>query len=155
MKKLMMIAMMVLASTAMFAQKGATYVGIQANYGLHKDYKNFGVGAKAQYEFLENVRAEASFNYFFKKDCVSMWDINLNAHYVFRVGSVGIYPLAGICVLGAKPEHGDTETKLGFNAGAGVEFPLSETIKLNVEGKYQYVKHFDRPVISAGIAFAL
>ena len=49
MKKFLMIAIMALASTAMFAQKGATYVGANVNYGMHSDYKNFGVGVKAQY----------------------------------------------------------------------------------------------------------
>ena len=150
-----MSAIMALASTAMFAQKGATYVGANVNYGMHSDYKNFGVGVKAQYEFLQNVRAEASFNYFFKKDNISMWDLNLNAHYVFHVGGVGIYPLAGLCVVGSKVEGFDGNTDLGYNLGGGVEFPIGNNVKLNFEAKYQFVNDLDRPVISAGIAFPL
>ena len=155
MKKFLMIAIMALASTAMFAQKGATYVGANVNYGLHSDYKNFGVGVKAQYEFLQNVRAEASLNYFFKKDCVSMWDLNLNAHYIFHVGNVGIYPLAGLTVLNANVEHGDNDTELGLNLGGGVELPITSNGKQNFEAKYQTGDNWDRPVISAGIAFPL
>ena len=48
MKKFLMIAIMALASTAMFAQKGATYVGANVNYGLHSNYKNLVNGLTPQ-----------------------------------------------------------------------------------------------------------
>ena len=153
----MIFCMMFIASAA-FAQQGATWIGAQASYGLHKDYKNIGVGAKVQYEFIDNVRAEASGNYFFKKDNCSMWDVNLNLHYLIPVGSVKIYPLAGLTLLGSKVEVlgvSASDSDFGANVGAGVEFPLSDAIKLNIEGKYQIVKDWNRPVISAGVAFAL
>ena len=86
MKKFLMIACMVLFSTSMFAQQGAMYVGGNLNYGMHSDYKNFGFGVKAQYEFIQNFRAEASANYFLEKDNLKMWDINANLHYIHRRG---------------------------------------------------------------------
>ena len=85
MKKFLMMACMMLFSTAMFAQQGAMYLGGNLNYGLHSDYKNFGFGVKAQYEFIQNFRAEASANYFLEKDNLKMWDINANLHYIFRI----------------------------------------------------------------------
>lgn len=158
MKKLLMIAFMALVSTTMFAQKGSTWLGVNVNYGLHSDYKNLGAGVKAQYEFIDNVRAEASANYFFKKDYCTMWDVNLNAHYLIPVGGLTVYPLAGVTLLGSEVEVFGvkaSDSNLGLNVGAGLEFPITEGIKLNVEAKYQIVKDWDRPVISAGIAFAL
>lgn len=159
MKKYLMIVCMMLISTATFAQQGATWVGANVNYGLHKDYKNLGIGAKVQYEFIDNFRAEASGNYFFKKDYCTMWDVNLNVHYLIKASDkLTIYPLAGLTLLGEKVEVAGvsaSDSDFGFNAGAGVEFPLSEGIKLNIEAKYQYVKDWDRPVISAGVSFAL
>lgn len=158
MKKLLMIACMMLMGTAAFAQQGSTWVGVNANYGMHSDYKNFGVGAKVQYEFIDNVRAEASGNYFFKKDYCTMWDVNLNVHYLIPVGGCKIYPLAGLTLLGSKVEIlgvSASDSDFGANLGAGVEFPLSDAIKLNIEGKYQIVKDWNRPVISAGVSFAL
>lgn len=163
-----MITCMMLMGMAAFAQQGSTWVGANANYGMHSDYKNFGVGAKVQYEFIDNVRAEASGNYFFKKDYCTMWDVNLNLHYLIPVGGCKIYPLAGLSLLGTKVEIPEmvimgyktgggsaSDSDFGLNLGAGVEFPLSDGIKLNFEGKYQIVKDWNRPVISAGIAFAL
>ena len=159
MKKILMITCMMLMGMAAFAQQGSTWVGVNANYGMHSDYKNFGVGAKVQYEFIDNVRAEASGNYFFKKDYCTMWDVNLNLHYLIPVGGAKIYPLAGLSLLGTKVDLGQfgsaSDSDFGLNLGAGVEFPLSDGIKLNFEGKYQIVKDWNRPVISAGIAFAL
>jgi outer membrane protein X len=159
MKKYLMIVCMMLVSTAMFAQKGTTGVGVQANYGMHSDYKNFGIGAKVQYEFIDNWRGEASADYFFKKDNLSQWDVNLNLHYLFHVGSnVTIYPLAGFSLMESKVSAGGvsvSDSDFGFNVGGGVEFPISDAIKFNVEAKYQYINDFDRPVLSAGVVFAL
>ncbi|MBR5037803.1 MAG: porin family protein [Prevotella sp.] len=159
MKKFLMIACMVLFSTSMFAQQGAMYVGGNLNYGMHSDYKNIGVGVKAQYEFIQNLRAEASANYFFKKDYCSMWDINANLHYLFRVSDkFAIYPLAGLTVLGTDVDVlgvSASDSDFGFNVGGGIEFPITDAIKINAEAKYQIVDDWDRPVLSVGIAFAL
>lgn len=147
---------MMLMSTATFAQQGSTFVGVNANYGMHKDYKNFGLGAKVQYEFIDNWRGEASFNYFFKKDYCTFWDVNLNLHYLFKVSDkFNVYPLAGMTLLSTKVEGLDSKSKFGFNAGAGVEYSLTDKLKVNAEGKYQYVKDYDRPVISVGLSYAL
>ena len=155
MKKLLMIAFMALMSTTMFAQAGTTYIGANVNYGLHSDYKNFGIGAKVQWEFVDNLRADISGNYFFKKDYLTQWDGNLNLHYLFHVGGATIYPLAGLTLLGSKVEGFDGDSDFGANLGGGVEFMIGDGLKLNFEAKYQIVDHWDRPVISAGIAFPL
>ncbi len=177
MKKIISIACMMLISTTMFAQSGKFSAGINLNYGLHSDFKNFGGGIKLQYEFIENVRAEVSGNYFLKKDDCTMWDANLNLQYVFHVGDkLGIYPLAGLTVLGVKVDIPSTEipsyniggmhigggtvgggsaddTKIGGNIGAGIEYYLSDKFKVNAEAKYQYVKDWDRPVVSIGASY--
>jgi outer membrane protein X len=194
MKKVLMVAAMMLLSAGAFAQEvGKMAAGVQASYGMHKDYKNFGIGAKFQYNITDRFRGEASGNYFFKKDYVSMWDINANVHYVFPLtAKLNAYPLVGLTVMGAKfnasdiyddllaqtaaalgmtvaqyreycaqygidlPSGSDfeeNETKLGFNAGVGIEYLFSDTLKGFFEFKYQFVKDLDRPVISAGVAY--
>jgi len=155
-----MIACMMLASTAMFAQKGSMWVGGNLNYGMHSDYKNLGIGAKAQWEFMDNIRVEPSFNYYLKKDYCSMWDVNLNGQYLFGLGDSGfkVYPLAGICILGTKVEVAGvsaSNSDFGVNVGGGIEYPIAAGIKVNAEAKYQIVKDWNRPVLSLGIAFAL
>jgi len=202
MKKLMMIAAFVVASLTANAQiePGQMAVGANVSYGMHKDYKNIGLGAKFQYNITDAIRGEASGNYFLKKDHCTMWDANINFHYVIPISEgLNVYPLVGATLVGVKVDLGDfgmggsltdylhslgysdsdiatmkqyaaaqyaeleaaykgvedssSETKFGFNAGAGIEYFISPNLKVNAEVKYQYVKDFDRPVISAGIAY--
>ena len=68
------------------------------------------------------------FDYFFKKNGVSAWNINANVEYLFRIpnSSVILYPLAGLNVLGWSGEGSDS--KLGLNLGAGVEIPINSSL---------------------------
>ena len=69
MKKILMTICLMLSGMSMMAEQGETWVGVNVmNVGMNSNYVNLGFGAKGQYEFLTNLRAEASFNYFLKKD---------------------------------------------------------------------------------------
>jgi len=103
-----MIAALILMSIGAFAQEpGQMAVGVNGAYGFSSNYKTFGVGAKFQYAFMKEFRAEASGTYFFKKDYVSAWDVNLNAHYLIPISEgVNVYPLAGLTIFGVKADIG-------------------------------------------------
>lgn len=138
MKKLFFVICMMLMSVSTFAQQGKSTLGIHGGYILDSP-NNFGIGANYGYEFINNLRGVAEFNYFFKKDYVSYWNIEANAEYLFRIGDSGftLYPLAGLDVLGAKVEGGGSETKLGLNLGAGAEYAISEKVSLQFEFNYK------------------
>ena len=164
MKKLMMIAAMMLMSIGAFAQEGKMAVGANLGYAAYgNSYNPFGIGAKFQYEFVENIRGEVAYNYWFPKDKAGVMDFDLNFQYLFPVAEdIKIYPLAGVNLAML---HGDAydkkESIFGFNAGAGAEYYLSEQLKLNLDIKYQYNKKtkdgweykFDGPVFQLGIAY--
>lgn len=148
MKKILVIMAMAFGlSAGVQAQDDSKMaVGINLNAGVGDSYTNFGAGAKFQYKFHKHWRSEASFNYFFKKDYLSMWDANIDAHYLIPIGSSGltIYPLAGFTVRGAKVSIDEfginasvSETGFGVNYGAGIEYPVSNSFKLNFEMKGQ------------------
>lgn len=106
MKKVLLMACMMLVSTAMFAQKGTMAAGLNLGYNINSDYKSFGIGAKFQYEFVDRIRGEVSGDYFFKKDNASMWDVNLNFHYLFPLNDkITVYPLAGVGLTGVKLDY--------------------------------------------------
>ncbi len=95
MKKLFLTLCVAFIGVSAFAQKGETAVGINLMYGT--EISNLGIGAKAQYNFTDAIRGEASFNYFLEKDAMKMWDININAHYLFPVANkLKLYPLVGV-----------------------------------------------------------
>ncbi|MBQ3780213.1 MAG: porin family protein [Bacteroidaceae bacterium] len=173
MKKVVLLACMVLMSTATFAQVEGLSVGINANYGYSSDYRSPGFGVKFQWEFIENFRAELSGNYYVsqkvKEDGIRMkgqnvWDANLNFHYLFPIGELRIYPMVGVTYMSvnltddlkelARLLEVDTRSgKVGFNAGGGIEFPLGDDFKLNVEAKYQWRKDADWFVLGVGCSY--
>ena len=91
MKKILLVFCMALMSTSLFAQVGTSYVGVNANYCLKSHFKPFGVGVKFQHEFFENVRGEASFNYFFKKSTSTV-----TTSYTFPTASPSIRWLVSV-----------------------------------------------------------
>lgn len=184
MKKFMMIAAMMLMSIGAFAQQGTMAVGANLGYAGYGDgYSPFGIGAKFQYEFIENWRGEFAYNYWFPKDKAGVMDFNLNVQYLFPVAeNIKIYPMAGF-TLGMT--HGEAFKEIldgqeaipGFNIGIGAEYYLSPELKLNLDVKYQSCKKtkkgsysetfmgqtvsvdydidlkYDGPVIQVGVAY--
>ena len=115
---------------------------------------NAGLGANVGYEFMNNVSGVGQFDYFFKKDGVSAWNVNANVEYLFRIpnSTVILYPLAGLNVLGWT---GDTsDSKLGLNIGAGIEVPLNSNLGFKVE--YNYKTQYDgKSTLNIGLIFPL
>ena len=162
---MMAVALMMAVAVNAQSEKGKMALGGNFNIGLDHGYNNFGLGAKYSYNFINHLRGEASFDYFFKKEHVSQWDINANLHYVFDIKQKhGIYPLAGFAYL---HQHFSYKSPLGtvtantghvgFNLGLGYEFLVSSHFKIGAEGKLQCLWHDgdcgSRGVISIGAAY--
>lgn len=158
MKKLMMIACMMLLSTAMFAEKGDTWIGGGLSYGIHSDYKNFGIGVKGQYEILDNFRADAQVDHFFLHEGVQISDANVNLEYAFPVSdAINVYPLAGLALVGHSGNSFGflNSLKVGFNVGAGAELPVNDKWKIFLDAKYQIVEDWGRFIPTIGVLVAL
>lgn len=154
MKKFLMVACAMLFSAAMFAQQGEKSVGLNLKYGLDEP-KSTGFGIKGQYGFTDQIRGEASFNYFLKKNYVTMFDINANVQYVFTFGEFGVYPLAGVTLQHMSVDHGGgSESKFGINVGAGAEYPITEKIKVNLDFTYKIASdNWDRSLVGIGVSY--
>lgn len=178
MKKIVLVAVAALVSLSAFAQQGKLGAGVFGAYAT-ADPGLIGVGAKVQYNVLDQIRPEASFTYFLKKDGIKSWSADVNVHYIFELGSVNVYPFAGINYTYVKatmgvpnvkdylPEGfeglvGDvpstvsaSDKKIGANLGCGVEYPLSETIALAAEVKYTLNKLYNDGslIVGAGVVF--
>ncbi len=133
---------------------------IGLNFGFGTDISNFNIGPKVQYCFTDAIRAEFACNYFFKKDYTSMLDLNLNAHYLFKLSNkFNIYPLAGIYFTHITTEVdvfgdriSDWDEKLGINLGVGAKYNLTNAIALDFEAKYQLFG-INQAVISLGATY--
>ena len=176
-----MIVCMMLMSVGAFAQAGTVAVGPNVGIALYgNSYNPFGVGAKLQYEFIDNFRGEVAYNFWFPKNDQGIMDIDFNFQYLIPIAEgVKFYPIAGVN-MGIthgdvyKEIFGEQQSLFGIQGGVGIEYYVAENIKLNVDAKYQYNKRkksydailpglgtissewemkYDGPVFQAGVAF--
>ena len=148
-------------------QRGDMAAGANLTVGFGDSYTNVGLGVKYQYNVIDYLRLEPNFNYYFKKDNLSMWDLSVNVHYLFTLyEGLNFYPLAGIGVAGGKM-HGfdllkeylgwldidNTITNFIFNIGAGLEYMVTQDISVNVEYKYRVCDDLNRSLLSFGVAY--
>ena len=170
-KYLFMMVAAIFVSSYSYAQteQGEKAIGFNLSGGFGDGYSNFGIGGKFQYNVIDHLRIEPVFNYFFKKDYVSMWDLSANVHYLFDLtDKFNVSPLAGIGVVSAKAHAGDladdwygddydlgseTTTKFAFNLGAGVEYMVTDRVSLNLEYKYKFCSDLNRSHITLGVGY--
>ncbi|MBR5101562.1 MAG: porin family protein [Muribaculaceae bacterium] len=155
MRKLLLVAAVMLCASAAFAQQGVKGVGVNLLYGT--EIERVGVGAKFQYGITDPIRAEASMNYFFENDDhYKAWEFNLNGHYLFDVmRDVKVYPLAGVVLANWKQDvpGADATTKLGINLGGGAELKVADSFSLNFECKYTLIDVNDQAVFLIGATY--
>ena len=137
--------------------QGETAVGANLVYG--SEIENLGVGARFQYGVLDQLRTEVGFNYFFEKNHMSWWDVNINAHYLLGIWNdrLYIYPLAGInyTMVDFKGELNNLgeENHIGLNMGAGIEYELDEHFGVNFEYRHTIIRKVDQGVFGLGINY--
>jgi hypothetical protein len=92
------------------------------------------------------LRIDGAYNQFGEKESVGFKTRTVSAtgNVVWRLPSIGISPYliggAGLYMVSVTPTGGDavTENKLGYNAGAGINLPVS-IFKAFVEARYNHV----------------
>ena len=159
----MWILVLALSTNLMNAQtdKGDMAAGLNLGVGFGDGFTNIGIGAKYQWTVINKLRLEPSFNYFLKKDYTSMWDMSVNAHYLFPLGGKFIlYPLAGLGVQGVKFSYSafgysasTSDTQFAFNIGAGGEYPITDAISMNLEFKYKIASGWNRAQLMLGAVY--
>jgi outer membrane protein X len=169
------IALVTMSVAASAQEKGDMAAGANLAVGMGDSFTNFGLGAKFQYNVINPLRLEAAFTYFLPKkqgisglaeSSISMWDLGVNAHWLFPVASkIAVYPLAGLGLLGTSAsadvdlgEWGSYDasasaSEFGFNLGGGIDLKLAEKLILNAEAKYKIGGTWKRFIISVGVAF--
>ena len=159
MKKLLLLVCAAVMSLSASAQAGDNALGAQLVFG--SETNNIGLGVKGQYYFTDQLRGEASVDYFFKNKGVSMWDINANVHYLFDVANkVKVYPLAGLGYTNwsykyefpGLPVVEGSDGRLAVNLGGGAEYELTKDLSVNAELKYQIISNYNQLVLGVGVA---
>ena len=160
MKKLLLLVCAAVMSLSASAQAGDKALGAQLVFG--SETNNIGLGVKGQYYFTDQLRGEASVDYFFKNKGVSMWDINANVHYLIDVADkFKVYPLAGLGYTNwsykyefpGLPVVEGSDGRLAINLGGGAEYELTKDLSVNAELKYQIISNYNQLVLGVGVAY--
>ena len=117
MKKLLLLSIVALLGIfSMQAEKGEKAFGAQFNYA--SKHSMVGLGLNFHYEFINNVRVEPEFIYYFKSEGINAFNVNLNFNYLIRTSDrFAIYPLAGFSYARITPEIGGGVNRFGANVG--------------------------------------
>jgi outer membrane protein X len=159
---LFMAVAMATVSGAWSQEKGEKSAAAHLVSGSGDSYSNIGLNAAFRYGVTDPIRLEGSFTYFLKKDHISMWDVSVSGHYLFKVADkFTIYPLAGLGIFGVSwsydygfgVSNSSSESKLGVNLGGGAEYQITPQLALNAEAKYKIVDNWNRSLLYVGIAY--
>jgi len=154
-------------SVSAVAQQGDKAVGGNLVIGTGNSYTNIGIGAKFLYNVTDPIRLAGEFDFFLKKDYMSMWDFSVYGHYLFSVADkVVVYPSAGLGIVGSKVSFPSTtiwgETIPGFSAsgsdfafslGGGADYPLTSNLVLNGELRIKLYNGGNRINFAIGVAY--
>ncbi len=153
MKKVFLAFALALISMGAMAQsKGDIAAGVKLLYGT--EVKNIGAGARFQYMLTDNLRGEGSFDYFFEKHDVNMWNINANVHYLCPVGeTTKVYPLLGVGIANAYTDMVHNSIHFCMNLGAGIQQDLATDLAIDFEAKYQFITHHSQFVAAIGVVY--
>ena len=128
------------ALTASAQEPGGWNLGPRLNIYTNTGDTVLGVGAVGRYRFDDHWRLEPSVTALLHKGC-SM-DISCDAHYIFDMGIVRLYPAAGITV------NDIGKWAAGFNLGGGVDFNVANVVELTAALKWQaMVDERSNPVV--------
>ena len=146
------------------ATRGKKSVGIRAGYTTGNS--SAVAGLYFQYAFSERFRIAPDADYTFRHEGTDAFSINLNAHVPFDLGTSRrweVYPLAGLNYTSwnihrrsSLRDNDDSKSRvdrLGFNAGAGIGFHATPTLKFALEGKYRWTRHYNSGVFTLSIGY--
>lgn len=134
------------------AQKGEKTLGIAGGFATQND------GGYAdiyfQYSFHKNIRIAPEIGYAFRNDGKSAFLMSIDMQFPFRLArGFNIYPLAGVTLNSWNHKFGGTDTRVGFDFGAGFDIYLTSYLKLNLQGKYSLMNDYSGGFFNMGIGY--
>lgn len=132
----------------LIAFAGNAQIKVGAGLSYATDINSAGISINGQYDINEDWAATGGFTYFLEKDYVKWSALDFNANYnITEVGDKSkLYGIGGLNVTFAKLDipglsdfMGDvstSESNVGLNLGAGMNFGLSDKLTLAPEMTY-------------------
>lgn len=150
------------ALPGLFAQYEGT-VGLGVHSGYAKEISSVGGGVHLHYYYTNNLRFAPSFTHFVPIKKKSMWEIDMDAHYLIPLNwEFSFYPIGGL--LYSKWEDNSAQSvefddvgwpkkRLGLNLGAGFQYDFRYKARVSLEIKHQSIKDFSQMSVMLGVGF--
>lgn len=122
-----------------------------------------------QHSFNSHFRLSPTADYYFRSNHTDALALNCNAQFPFALGQsrFQVYPFAGLNYTSWNLHHVDSAGKsdatpddvttrlnrFGINAGAGLEYQVTPTLKLNLEAKATLIKAYSSGCFTIGIGY--
>lgn len=151
--KLLFIAISLLSvSLSSYAQKGEKTLGIAGGYASHNEAGYADV--YFQYTFAPHLRIAPELGYIFRGEGKSGFECSVDMQFPFRISrGFNFYPLAGLTLNNWSFKHGEHETRGGFDIGGGFDLYLTQSFKLNIQGKYSAMNDTSGLFLNLGIGY--
>ena len=175
MKAIQRITAIMLAAMAMLAVSApaasAQFTPREKSVGLKAGYistnESMAAGLFFQYSILSHLRIAPEIGCVFKHQGMDAFtlDLNLQVPLDIKDDKASLYPLAGLNysswnesvpreVLDIMDDVSTRTSRLGLNLGAGFEFHCSHMLKVGIEAKYTFIKHFSGVTVGALIGYS-
>ncbi|WP_420575833.1 outer membrane protein [Ekhidna sp.] len=152
MKKL--IFSVLLITVISFSSQAQKTIGAGLAYG--SEIENLGIGINAEFDLNDQIDISPSFIYYFKKNNVTLWELNGNINYIFSSSGPTFYGIAGLNITGVKVDAGvfgdRSDSELGLNLGVGASFAQSGSVIPFAEAKY-VLSNYDQLSLFGGVRF--
>lgn len=142
---------------------GEKSVGLRAGYITKNDAPTAGLFFK--YSFSDHFRMATTFDYYFRHNNTDAYSININGEMPFSIigNKLAVFPLVGFGLTswnvkypagtGSSDDTTTRKTRMGLNIGAGIDYKVTSTLKLGLELKYGWIKHYSGEAISLSIGY--
>ncbi len=152
MKKSILLLLAVVLSCNLFAQSfDSSKLRVGGGLVYASDISNIGLTLNAVYSINEQIEGAFAFSHIFEKDYVTYNIFDFDGHYIFHKENekLNFYGIAGLAVTAAKldapavnfggvsvPGTSVSESEIGLNIGAGVNYRLSNNLNLAPEARF-------------------
>lgn len=144
-------------------QRGEKSVGLRGGYTTRNSTAS--AGLYFSYRFTKHFRIAPKIDYAFRHNDTDAFSFNFDTEYPISLsttGDVNFYPIAGLnystfsthaTLSDASDDASVRDNQFGLNAGAGIEYFASPTLRLAFESKCQFIKQYSGGWFTVSIGY--
>lgn len=132
--------------------KGEKTLGIRGGYA---SYNESGYNSIFfEYTFAPHFRISPEIGYVYSHYRKTAFKLDADMQFPFRIVSgLQIYPLAGLAFNNWSYKDDSSKSRLGADLGAGLDFYMTQNLKLNVQAKYSWLPDVSGLFAGLGIGY--